>query len=63
MLCGYMISMLLAAFVLREAPSLMSRAIKVSTFGLIKTDQSLHYENNYISNVTKISYLAQSVMG
>ena len=57
MLIGFLMGLILGAFLYRESSSLISRTLKTSTLGLLKTDSSLHLENEYISIVTKLSYV------
>jgi len=63
MIMGYLMSMSISAIFYREGPSMMSRGMYVTTFGLIKDDKSLHIENNYLSHLTKSAYLAASIAG
>jgi hypothetical protein len=63
MLMGYLMGLILGAFVYREIPSILARGIKTATFGLIKTESSLHLQNNYLSIVTKLAYMIQAQLG
>jgi hypothetical protein len=60
MCMGYMMGMILSAFVYREGASLMSRALKTSTFGLIREETNLNLENTFISHTTKLAYVVQA---
>ena len=51
---GFLMGMILSGFVYREGASLISRSMKTSVLGLIKTDYALHLENQYLSIVTKL---------
>lgn len=49
--------MLLAAFIYREAVSVMCRSLKTATFGLIKADLNLNINNQNISQLTRLLYM------
>lgn len=57
MLMGFLMGLILGALVFREIPSILARGIKTATFGLIKTDTSLHMSNVYLSEKTKLAYM------
>jgi hypothetical protein len=63
MLMGFLMGILLGALVFREIPSILARGIKTATFGLIKTDTSLHIQNVYLSEKTKLAYKIQAQIG
>jgi hypothetical protein len=48
-LMGYLMGMVLASFIYREALSVLSRGMKTAIFGILKTESALHFENTYIS--------------
>lgn len=63
MLMGFLMGLILGAFIYREIPSILSRGIKTATFGLIKTESSIHLQNNYIPIATKLAYVIQAQLG
>jgi hypothetical protein len=46
---GFLMGMLISAFIYREAISIMCRSLKTATFGLIRADLNLSVGNNNIS--------------
>lgn len=54
---GYLMGMLLAAIVHREALSLMARSLKTATLGLIRADHNLNISNQNISLLTRLLYM------
>lgn len=63
MLFGYLMGLTLGCFVYREGASLMARGMKTATFGLIKSENSLHLDNTFVSHMTKLAHMVQSQVG
>lgn len=57
LMMGFLMGMLLSAFVYREATSMMCRAFKTATFGLIKSDLNLNVSYPHISQLTRQLYM------
>ena len=57
---GFVIGMVLAAFIYREAPSLLARALKTCTQGYILSDSALDLSYREPTEETRIVYLISS---
>lgn len=54
---GFLMGMVLGAFIYREGISMMCRSMKTASFGLIRADLNLSVGNNNISQLTRLAYM------
>lgn len=60
--CGYALGVIVPAFIYRESTSILGRGLFNAIDGLVKEDRNLSFNNQYISQPTKILYVIQNIL-